>query len=160
MRRIALLKKHFVPSDPCAKDKMIQLEDGTEAWFDIYTYPITDEQGQVSHVIEYLQDITHRKRAEKATKNAYIELEQIFNTAADGMCVIDKSFRILRVNKTFLAMFGKSKENVVGKSCYEIFPGHQCNTPDCPLTKNFRWHRSPYYNLNQKKSSKTAHPCT
>jgi diguanylate cyclase (GGDEF)-like protein/PAS domain S-box-containing protein len=129
-----LVEKTFRSSDPCAKDKMIPLEDGTEAWFDIYTYPIADQEGHISHVIEYLQDITHRKRAEKATKNAYMELEQIFNTAADGMCVIDKSFRILRVNKTFLALFGKSKEDVVGKSCYEIFPDTHCNTPSCPLT--------------------------
>lgn len=130
-----LVEKTFRSSDPCAKDKMIPLEDGTEAWFDIYTYPISDQEGHISHVIEYLQDITHRKRAEKATKNAYMELEQIFNTAADGMCVIDKSFRILRVNKTFLALFAMNKENVVGRSCYEIFPDVHCNTPNCPLTK-------------------------
>ena len=130
-----LVEKTFRSSDPCSKDKLIPLEDGTEAWFDIYTYPISDQEGHISHVIEYLQDITHRKRAEKATKNAYMELEQIFNTAADGMCVIDKSFRILRVNKTFLAMFDKSKEDVVGRSCYEIFPDTHCNTPDCPLAK-------------------------
>jgi diguanylate cyclase (GGDEF)-like protein/PAS domain S-box-containing protein len=130
-----IVEKTFRSSDPCAMDRMIQLEDGTEAWFDIYTYPITDEQGQVSHVIEYLQDITHRKRAEKATKNAYIELEQIFNTAADGMCVIDKNFKILRVNKTFLSMFGRSSENLAGRFCYDIFPDAHCGTPDCPLTK-------------------------
>jgi len=130
-----IVEKTFRSSDPCAKDMLIPLEDGTEAWFDIYTYPITDEEGNVSHVIEHLQNITHRKLAEKATKNAYMELEQIFNTAADGMCVIEKSFRILKVNKTFLAMFGMSKENVVGKSCYEIFPDHRCNTSDCPMTE-------------------------
>jgi len=130
-----IVEKTFRSSDPCAKDKLIQLEDGTEAWFDVYTYPISDEGGYVTHVIEYLRDITHRKRAEKATKRAYIELEQIFNTAADGMCVIDKGFKILRVNKTFLTLFGRSKEDVVGRSCYEIFPSIQCGTPDCPLTK-------------------------
>jgi diguanylate cyclase (GGDEF)-like protein/PAS domain S-box-containing protein len=62
-------------------------------------------------------------------------LEQIFNTAADGMCVVDKGFRILRVNKTFLALFGERRENVVGRSCYEIFPDTQCGTPDCPVNK-------------------------
>lgn len=130
-----LVEKTFRSSDPCAKDKMIQLEDGTEAWFDIYTYPITDKQGHVTHVIEHLQNITHRKRAEEAAKNAYIELEQIFNTAADGMCVIDKGFKILRVNKTFLTMFGYRKENVIGRSCYEIIPDDNCGTPGCTLTR-------------------------
>jgi diguanylate cyclase (GGDEF)-like protein/PAS domain S-box-containing protein len=130
-----VVEKTFRSSDPCAKDKLIQLEDGTDAWFDIYAYPIFDQEGNVSHVIEYLRDVTNRKLAEKATKSAYLELEQIFNTAADGMCVTDKSFKILRVNKTFLALFGESKENVVGRSCYEVFPDTNCNTLDCPLTK-------------------------
>ncbi len=130
-----IVEKTFRSSDPCAKNKLIQLKDGTEAWFDIYTYPISGEDGKVSHVIEYFRDITEWKRAEKATRRAHIELEQIFNTAADGMCVIDKSFRILRVNKTFLTLFGRSGENLSGRLCYEIFPSTHCGTPDCPLTK-------------------------
>jgi diguanylate cyclase (GGDEF)-like protein/PAS domain S-box-containing protein len=130
-----VVEKTFRSSDPCAKDTLIQLKDGTEAWFDIYTYPISDEEGNVSHVIEYLRDITDRKRAERATKRAYIELEQIFNTATDGMCIIDKGFKILRINKTFLTLFDRSRDEAVGKSCYEIFPTAECNTPDCHLTK-------------------------
>jgi diguanylate cyclase (GGDEF)-like protein/PAS domain S-box-containing protein len=152
-----VVEKTFRSSDPCAGDKLIQLKDGTEAWFDIYTYPISDGEGYISHVIEYLRDITDRKRAEKATKRASIELEQIFNTAADGMCVIDKGFTILRVNKTLLALLGRSKEEVVGRSCYEIFPDTQCNTPDCPLTKILGG-TEPLVQFESEKKSKDGAP--
>ncbi|MFQ6079806.1 MAG: MEDS domain-containing protein, partial [Thermodesulfobacteriota bacterium] len=76
-----------------------------------------------------LTTIIKRKRAEEATKLAYEELDQIFQTAADGMRVIDKDFNVLRVNETFLALAGVSRDEVVSKKCYEVFPGPQCHTP-------------------------------
>ena len=81
------------------------------------------------------QEITERERAEEATKLVYAELDQIFNTAADGMRVIDKEFNVLRVNETFSTLSGVSKDEAVGKKCYEVFPAPQCHTPDCPLTR-------------------------
>ncbi|MCK5227035.1 MAG: hypothetical protein KAK02_02455, partial [Desulfobulbaceae bacterium] len=46
------------------------------------------------------------KAAENITKLAHAELDQIFQTAADGMRVIDNDFNTLRVNRTFLALTG------------------------------------------------------
>ena len=48
--------------------------------------------------------ISERKQAEEETKLAYSELNQIFNTAADGMRLVDKHFTVLRVNETFSAL--------------------------------------------------------
>ena len=129
-----LIEKTFRSTDPCAKDKLIQMPDGTEVWFEIYSYPISDDDGQVTHAIEYLRDITDRRRAEKATKQAYFELDQIFNTATDGMCVIDTHFHIARVNNTFLKLFGLLKNEVIGEKCYDVFPGPECHKEGCPLT--------------------------
>jgi PAS domain S-box-containing protein len=41
-----------------------QLPDGMEAWLDVATYPIFDEEGEVSRVVKYERDITERKRLE------------------------------------------------------------------------------------------------
>ncbi|MCL6584746.1 MAG: PAS domain S-box protein, partial [bacterium] len=51
------------------------------------------------------QEIAERRRAEEAAKRAYAELNQIFNAAADGMCLISKDLKIIRVNETFCQMF-------------------------------------------------------
>ena len=40
--------------------------------------------------------INRRKEAEEKAKLSYMELEQIFNTAADGMRVIDTNLNVLR----------------------------------------------------------------
>lgn len=73
--------------------------------------------------------------AEEDTQAVYLELEQIFQTAAGGMRVIDNDHNILRINKTLAEMIGFEKDEAVGRKCYEIFPGAVCNTPKCPLTQ-------------------------
>ena len=84
-----------------------------------------------------IMHIAERERAKEMTKHAYIELNQIFQTAADGMRVIDRNFNILRVNQTFAKLIGLDKDEAVGKKCYEVFCGPQCHTPDCSLKQIF-----------------------
>ena len=58
--------------------------------------------------------IVQRRRAEEASKHANAELNQIFNTAADGMRMIDKHFNVLRNNQTFLTLSGVSESDAAG----------------------------------------------
>jgi diguanylate cyclase (GGDEF)-like protein/PAS domain S-box-containing protein len=130
-----IVEKTFRSGDPCATDRLVHMKDGGEAWLEIYTYPIRDGQGNVSHVIEYSRDVTDRKRTEKTMKQEYLELEQIFDAAADATCVIDVDFRILRANDAFLTLVGRTREDTVGQRCHDVFPGPECGSPDCHLTK-------------------------
>ncbi|MCG2721562.1 MAG: PAS domain-containing protein [Thermodesulfovibrionales bacterium] len=50
--------------------------------------------------------ILERKRSAESTKRAFAELNQIFQSAADGMLVIDKDFTIIRANETFKKLAG------------------------------------------------------
>lgn len=130
--RDCTVSRTFLSGDPCASERSV-LNNGIETWHQVYTYPMISIDGEVSHVIEYFREITDRKVAEKAAKAAYEELEQIFNTASDGMCVVDRNFIIQRVNRTFLSLFGIKGESVTGRKCHEIFPGPECQTSRCPL---------------------------
>ena len=65
----------------------------------------------------------------------YIELNHIFNTDADGKCVIDKKFNVLKINKTFSKLFGIDKEKAAGKKCYDLIPSGECSSAQCPLKK-------------------------
>ena len=84
------------------------------------------------------QEFIKRKQIEEAIKFAYLELNQIFETAADGIRVVGKDFKVLRVNKTFLTLSGTSRDEAVGKKCYEVFHGPLCSTPNCPLVRVLR----------------------
>ncbi len=132
-----LVEKTFRSGGPCAEDRLVEAEGGGKAWLEIYTYPIRDRRGNVTHAAEYCRDVTDRKKTEKVIKQEYLELEQIFDTA-DATCVIDLNFRILRANSAFLTLAGRTREETVGRKCHEVFPGPECCSPDCHLTKMLR----------------------
>jgi diguanylate cyclase (GGDEF)-like protein/PAS domain S-box-containing protein len=75
-----VVQKTFDSSDPCAKDKLLTFPDGLKVWVEIYTYPIMNEEGRVSHVIEYTRDITSRKKAEEEKKLLIERLEYLSST--------------------------------------------------------------------------------
>jgi PAS domain S-box-containing protein len=82
------------------------------------------------------RDITERKRWEREIQLAYTELDQIFNTAVDGMIVIDKNYNVLRVNRTLVSLLGWDCNEIIGKKCYEILSSSDlCDTAECPLKK-------------------------
>ncbi len=85
--------------------------------------------------IATLVDITARKLSEN-------EIKTIFNTAANGMRLIDYDFVIKVVNDTFLDMAGLSEEEVVGSKCYDVFSSELCNSDKCPLVQS---KSHPYY---------------
>jgi PAS domain S-box-containing protein len=79
--------------------------------------------------------VNARQQAQGALALANAELTQIFETSADGMRVIDRSFNMLRANETFCALAGIHKEDALDKKCYEVFRGPLCHTEGCPLTR-------------------------
>lgn len=79
--------------------------------------------------------ISRRKQAEESIEAALAELNQIFQTSADGMRIVDKDFNTLRINETFARLTGASPDDAAGKKCYEVFPGSSCHTPGCSLTR-------------------------
>ena len=79
--------------------------------------------------------IIERKKAEEATQLAYAELNQVFQTSADGMRIIDKDFKIVRINETFSKLAGVAKDEAVGKKCYEVFQSIYCHTPRCSMRR-------------------------
>jgi len=78
-----IVAKTFRSGDPAAKEKMVVTETGLEEWLEIYTYPILDQEGVVTHVIEYVRNITDRKRAEEESQRFIKELETL--SSEDGL---------------------------------------------------------------------------
>jgi len=108
----------------------------------------------------YAQSIITKKReAEKAVKRAYAELDQIFQTAADGMRVVDKEFNVRRVNETFVKLSGVKADEAIGKKCHEIFLGSKCHTPECPLTRIIAGESRVTYDAEKQRSDGSVIPC-
>jgi len=99
------------------------------------------------------------KRKEELLELAHAELEQIFQTAADGICIIDKEYNTLRVNQTFASLFGVNKNEVNGRKCYDEFPGLLCRTDGCPMVRIRKGVERLEYEVEKPHRDGTRIPC-
>ncbi len=81
------------------------------------------------------QEITERKKAEEALKQAAAEWRTTFDSITDLVSVHDTDFRFIGVNKAFANALNMKVEELIGKTCYEIV--HHTDGPIslCPHTK-------------------------
>ena len=84
-----VVQKTMLSANPCAKEKLLLLPDGSTRWVEIYTYPIMDANSQVSHVMEYMRDVTDRKVAEEERQDLIEKLERLSKTD-ELTCVLNK----------------------------------------------------------------------
>ena len=82
-----------------------------------------------------IEESAVRRQAEVALEQAHAELEQIFETAGDGVWVLDRDGKILRVNATRARRIGRPSLELVGHVCREVSPCCDCSTEACPLTR-------------------------
>jgi PAS domain S-box-containing protein len=103
------------------KECTIIKKDGTKLFISKNVDLLRDEQGNVIGGIESFVDITVQKRSQDMMRSAYTELDQIFQSAGDGMLVFDKELRIVRANKTLLELVGKTRRELVAEYCGKVF---------------------------------------
>ena len=81
------------------------------------------------------QESMERRRAEVALGLAHAELEQIFETAADGLWVLDRAGKIRKVNAAHARRLGRAASELVGRACHEVSPCHDCEGRRCPMMR-------------------------
>ncbi len=89
-------------------------------------------------------------------ENALIELNQIFSATGDGICVISKDFKVLRINTKFLELCDNKNEDVLGQYCYDILKNHRCHTSQCPLVRISKGEKRVEYDLTRKFGEKSC----
>ncbi|MEW6291005.1 MAG: PAS domain-containing protein, partial [Thermodesulfobacteriota bacterium] len=103
--------------------------------------------------------INIRRRAEEATRQAYTKLNQVLDTAADGMRLVDNDFTILQANDTFATLSGIGKDEAIGRKCYEVFRGPLCHSPACPLTRILQGEGRVECDVEKERCDGTTVPC-
>ena len=104
--------------------------------------------------------IKEQQQVEKALLEINDEYIQIFNSAPDGMHIIDRDHTVVRVNRAFLALTGHgSAEEIVGRKCYEVFGGYLCRTPECPLTRILEGAERVELEVTKVRVDGTSFPC-
>jgi len=150
----AALKEGYAPLEASLVTK-----DGRRIPYEYSGVLLKDHQGNPLAICAIGRDITERKQAEEAIRFACAELAQVFNTAADGMGIIDKDFNILRINEAFSTLSGASQDEAVGRKCHEIFGDRACQTSDCPLTRILSGEERVEYETERQRNDGIRVPC-
>jgi PAS domain S-box-containing protein len=106
------------------KESVRRRKDGSLVDVSILAYPIRSNDKLIGTYGVY-SDITERKRAEEAIKQAAEEWRNTFDSISDAISIHDRDYKILRANKGFADIFHKKPSQIIGRHCYELHKGEK-----------------------------------
>jgi PAS domain S-box-containing protein len=107
-------------SEPAAADYRINAADGVTRWLS-YAGQIQRTAGG-DRMLGTVVDISDRKRLEAELRHHAAEVERILESIGEGFVAFDREFRYVYVNPPAARMLGRSREELVGRIPWEIFP--------------------------------------
>ncbi|MBK3518981.1 PAS domain S-box protein [Carboxylicivirga marina] len=89
-------------------------------WVECYFYPIKNNEGEITNVVMFEENITERKLAEIQLKDSEAKYRSIFETSANGIVLINEEKKIVDCNSSFCSIFGFDKDELINQS-YKSF---------------------------------------
>jgi diguanylate cyclase (GGDEF)-like protein/PAS domain S-box-containing protein len=107
------------PGSSLRAEVRLRHKDGTWRWFDA---TITNRMGDpmVTGIVGNLHEITDRKNAEAALKEAHERFRSAFENAPIGMAMTDLQGNIIRANPAYARILGRSPRELAGMSVHEL----------------------------------------
>ncbi len=99
---------------------VLNRKGGSQVTTEIHAYPI--KQHDVTFILGIARDVTKRKRGEEALRESQKMLHAILDNSSTVIYVKDVDGRYLLINERFETLFNISKEDIVGKTDYDVFP--------------------------------------
>lgn len=107
--------------EPAVEVVPLSQEGKQTGWLELYTYPIKNKEGETIGVVEFVRDITARRKAEDAIQAEREQLLSIFDSINEIVYVSDPhTYELLYVNKMLRQLFSGE---LTGKKCYRILQG-------------------------------------
>jgi len=85
-------------------------------WWSMRGYPVLDDNGEVTALVEFVSDLTIQKRAKKELTKRDREFRELFNSTSEAIFIHDSvSGNTLDCNLTAVEMYGyASKKEIIG----------------------------------------------
>lgn len=94
---------------------------GTDGYYEYVLVPVFDDGGAVAQVVGSSRNILERKRAEVALKASEVRYRRLFESAKDGILILDaQSATITDANPFIAEMLGYSQAELKGKELWQI----------------------------------------
>ena len=96
---------------------------GQKKWLSDCSVPLRDEKtGEVFGAMGVLQDITQRKRAEKALQDSEVLYRSLVDALPQNIYRVDRKGVLIFANKAYLSGMGMTLEECLGKTAYDLSP--------------------------------------
>jgi len=99
-------------------------EYGNAKDVEVHGYPVIDNSGCLSQVIVYSLDITARKEAERKRDKEKAKLAAMISGMEEGVAFANAANEIVEVNPFFEKLVKKSREQLIGKSLWDVHSLH------------------------------------
>jgi len=113
----------------------IKRKDGKIIWAEMSWQPIYDEEGHSLGHRQSIRDISARKEAEQALEKAEQEKETILDSLTELVIYQDRDMTVLWANRAAYESVGMTREQVIGRHCYELWARRQEPCVDCPVVR-------------------------
>lgn len=94
---------------------------------------IYDEQGRPLYMTGVNMDITERKRAEELVRASTKKIETVLTKIMDMYVSYDNQWRFVELNPMTEKLIGKTRQEVIGKVLWDVFP----HLKDTEIHKNY-----------------------
>ncbi|MBN2245698.1 MAG: PAS domain S-box protein, partial [Candidatus Aminicenantes bacterium] len=106
---------------PYDEEMEIITKSGKRVWVRTIGRAIKDEHGKIIKVQGSFQDISEQKKSEKAQTISELRYRRLFESAKDGILIIDaETGVIMDANPFLIEMLGYSQQEFLGKKVWEL----------------------------------------
>jgi len=104
-------------------------KDGTLFWNELSISPVHDADGQITHFVGILNDISDQKRAEQELMTWAMRLDALTTMSAEGLATFDENGFLSYVNDAFLRLSGLTAAEVRGleSAAFDQLLARQCD---------------------------------
>ena len=100
---------------------------GRECHYVVHLAPLKNDKNEIPYVVEMSTDLTATRRWQR-------EYNLLFERVPCYVAIIDRKYKIIRVNEKFREAFGEA----VGEYCYKVYKKRKSPCAKCPARETFR----------------------
>ena len=99
-------------------------ENGVKrGWLEIYSFPLVDDYGNVTGVIEHVRDITKRMHAEEALRSSEARFRALFENAGTAIVIVDDATgAVMDCNSNAEKLFGRPRDEITCMNVMQLHP--------------------------------------
>lgn len=93
--------------------------NGVEGWIELHAFPLIDQSGETIGVVEYVRNITDRKKAEQSLRESEEKFRVLSEQNMLGIMIIQDDI-IKYVNNSVALAIGKTPQTLMGSSVKDL----------------------------------------